>query len=55
MTEEKIGKTFGVFGFLVVVIFAAAMDSECQIIPAAGLLIGCLMMVGGAKCSSWQK
>ena len=54
-TEEKVGNFFGVFGFLMVVFFAAAMDSECQIVPAAGLLIGCLLMVGGSKCSSWQK
>lgn len=43
--SEKIG----VIGFLIVILAAACMDSDPMYIPAAGLLIGCLMMGG----STW--
>lgn len=47
---EKIG----VVGFLLMVLFAAAMDSPNQLIPAAGLIVSCLMM-GGSAWSVYRK
>lgn len=39
----------GVIGFLIVVLAAACMDSDPIWIPAAGLLVGCLLM-GVSTC-----
>lgn len=41
---EKIG----VVGFLLMAFFASAMDSDNILIPAAGLIVSCLMMGGSA-------
>lgn len=47
---EKIG----VIGFCMMLFFAAAMDSAVQAIPAAGLIVSCLMM-GGSAWSVYRK
>lgn len=39
-TEEKIGAA----GFVILVIFAAALDSENLIIPAVGMSVGLVLM-----------
>ena len=44
----------GVSGFLIVILAAACMDSDPIYIPAAGLLIGCLLM-GGSVWSASRK
>lgn len=44
----------GVIGFMIVVLAAACMDSDPIWIPAAGLLVGCLLM-GVSTCWSSRK
>lgn len=53
---KTIDKLLILTGFLLLMIFGCAMDSESIIIPLAGVLTGCLLMaIGEIRCSCYRR
>ena len=46
---RKIKDALMMTGLLVIMLFGSAMDSECQLIPVIGLVVGFLMILAGLQ------
>lgn len=53
---KTIDKVLTWIGFLLVMVFGCAMDSESMVIPVIGVLIGgLLILIGEIRCSFAQR